>query len=301
MSIRQETTNTIMDNDGFEKVVLKKKKNRYNKSVVLQDEIISEKLFKKYRDAVTQSRVFQDLTEQITLNKCEFNRIRCLALGSFFEEIQPLYQLSLLFELGLWKTKKTRENSDDYTLDISLYDPVFTKDDIAFINNNLNNKSEEISWKYEKESEWEKKLVDDTFNSSVLYYIPHGDMLLLEYLIPLCKPKFYLGNYIFDHLLRVENSNGNLKYLANIKMQCYETGKMVKNELKDSDSFEAVSSSSKRKNKSKYVTKNNEPQALDKIDLYFSDIQVLTKTHTAVEDGPWLSAFSSLALHEFIS
>lgn len=290
-----------MDNDGFEKVVLKKNKNKFKKNLILQDQIISEKLFNKYRDAITQSRVFQNLTQKIKLKNCDFNVIRCLALGSFFEEIQPLYQLSLLLELALWKIKEARENNADYTLDISLYDPVFTKDDIAFINNNLNNKSEQISWKYETESVWEKRLSDDTFNRSVLYYIPHGDMLLLEYLLPLCKPKYYLGNYIFDHLLRVGNSNDNLKYLANIKMQCYESGRMVENESTDSDSFEAVSFNSKRKSKSKYVAKSNEPQKLEKIDLYFKDIEVLTNSHTGVEEGPWLSAFSSLALHKFIS
>ncbi|KAL6928911.1 hypothetical protein ACO0SA_002241 [Hanseniaspora valbyensis] len=286
-----------MDNDGFQTVSLKnkKRKNKYNKKQISQQEIISEKLFNKYNEVVTKSKIFNDIIKQIELNKIEFESIRCLALGSFFEEIQPLYQLVLLREIILWKSKTI-----DSQFIISLYDPAFTSNDIDFINNELNDKNEKLTWKYETEQEWEANITSDDLsaNEKTLYYIPHGDLHLLEYLFPLIKPKYYLGNYVFDQLLRVDENDQNMKYLVNVKRQCYKTGKISKNESNnDSDDFQQSVKKTKKRINNKLQKEIIEPVPL--IKLYFKDIQVLTNSHTTIEQGPWLSAFSSLALHEF--
>lgn len=279
------------DNDGFEKVVLKRKRKNNKFKNVSPNNQIKQKLLQSYPEIIKNTKIFKDIIEHIEINKYDFNEVRCLALGSFFEEIQPLYQLSLLLEIVLWKMDEPpKENK----LKISLYDPVFTKDDIEFINIELNGLHENVTWVYETESEWECAAQN---NDKTLYYIPHGDLHLLEYLFPLVKPKLYLGNYLFDQLLRVDDSDHKMKYLVNIKRKCYEDGTISDTSIKDdSDSFKQTVS----KNKRKILTvENNKP--VENIALYFKTITVPTKSHTSIEPGPWLSAFSSLALHHLQS
>ena len=272
----------MADNDGFQTVSLKKRnKKRQNKKNLSEEEIITDKLFNKYNTLIQKSLLFKNLVPNLDYVK-DVRCIRCLALGSFIEEIQPLYQLSLLIEIVNHLIELNCKD-DDYSLVVSLYDPAFTPKDISYINNELNNKKANITWVYEDEKNWENKESD----KNVLYYIPHGDLHLLNYLLPLLKPRFYLGNYIFDHLARVKADN-DMAYLNNIKLKhC----KNIKNS--DSDDFEHI-----KQHKKKQEPIENIP--VEFVDLYFNDIKVYTNFHESIEQGPWLSSFSSLALHEFI-
>ncbi|XBW37055.1 hypothetical protein QEN19_002633 [Hanseniaspora menglaensis] len=282
-----------MHDNEFTTVSLKSKKKKNKLNIRSQRELIAEKLFLQYPKKVANSNIFKDVFEQIKLNKFDFLKVRCLALGSFFEEIQPLYQLCFLFELVLLITE---ENKTSIT--ISLYDPVFTNDDIDFIKNELNDKSKNIKCVFETEEDWEKSIIESREDISTLYYIPHGDLHLLEYLFPIIKPKYYLGNYILDQLLRVNDFDSSMKYLVNIKRSCYKTSKLNKNEsIDDSDDFKPVLKNKKsRQNKMKVAKEPH--KTVETIELYFKDITAVTDSHKNIEQGPWLSAFSSLALHK---
>lgn len=271
----------MVDNDGFQVVSLKKKnKKRQNKKNLSEEEIISDKLFNNYGKLIQKSLLYKNLVSNLEHIK-DVRCVRCLALGSFLEDIQPLYQLSLLIEIVNHLIELNHK--DDFSLVVSLYDPAFTAKDIAYINNKLNNQRANIRWVYEDERSWEKKNSDE----DVLYYIPHGDLHLLNYLLPLLKPKFYLGNYIFDHLARVKADDG-MSYLSGMKLHYCNN---IKNS--DSDDFEHI-----KQHKKKQIPVESKPAEV--VDLYFSDIKVYTDFHESIEQGPWLSSFSSLALHEFI-
>lgn len=272
----------MVDNDGFQTVSLKKRnKKRQNKKNLSEEEIITDKLFNKYNSLIQKSLLFKNLVSNLDHVK-DVRYVRCLALGSFNEEIQPLYQLSLLIEIANHLIELNCRD-DDYSLVVSLYDPAFTAEDISYINNELNNKKANITWVYEDEKNWENKDSD----RDILYYIPHGDLHLLNYLMPLLKPRFYLGNYIFDHLARVK-ADDDMAYLSNMKLKHCNN---IKNS--DSDDFEHIK---QRKKKQGPI----ENKSVEVVDLYFSDIKVYTNFHENIEQGPWLSSFSSLALHEFI-
>lgn len=275
----------MTDDDGFQTVSLKKNKNnrRNNKVKLSDEEIINDKLNNKYNVSIKKSKFFENLTSNL-LHIKDIKHIRCLALGSFIEEIQPLYQLSLLIEI-VNILEELNADKDDYKISISLYDPVFTTKDIDYIKNNLNNKKENINWIYEDEKKWE----DVKHYQDTLYYIPHGDLHLLNYLFPLMKPKYYLGNYIFDQLTRVKSQDKDMAYLNSIKLK--HCNNNIEN---DSDDFEHTK---KRNNKHKHI--EVVPQA-EPLELYFEQIKVYTNFHESIEQGPWLSSFSSLALHEFI-
>lgn len=272
----------MVDNEGFQTVSLKKKnKKRQNKKNLSEEEIITDKLFNKYNILIQRSLFFNNLVSNLS-NVKDVRCIRCLALGSFMEEIQPLYQLSLLIEI-VNHLSQLNCKDDEYSMVVSLYDPAFTKKDIAYINNVLNSKQENITWVYEDEKNWEIKKSD----MDTLYYIPHGDLHLLNYLLPLMKPKLYLGNYIFDHLTRVKASD-DMKYLSYMKFNYCNN---MKNS--DSDDFELIN-----KNQKKQSSIDN--KHVEVVELYFKDIKVYTNFHENIEQGPWLSSFSSLALHEFV-
>ncbi|GMM40084.1 Ber1 protein [Hanseniaspora uvarum] len=275
----------MADNDGFETVSLRKnrRKGKNNKLKLSDEEIITDKLYNKYNTLIQKSEFFENLATNLVLIK-DITHVRCLALGSFIEDIQPLYQLSLLVEITN-KLIDINSDNDDYKLTISLYDPVFTTKDINFINKDLNDKNKNVTWIYEDEKKWE----ENEHQENTLYYIPHGDLHLLNYLFPLMKPKYYLGNYIFDQLTRVKAEDTDMIYLNNIKMKhCDNTRR------NDSDDFQHIK---KRNNKTKIIESNFEVEV---VDLYFKQIRVNTNFHQHIEQGPWLSSFSSLALHEFI-
>lgn len=83
-------------------------------------------------------------------------------------------------------------------------------------------------------------------------------------------------------------ADNDMAYLNNIKLKhC----KNIKNS--DSDDFEHI-----KQHKKKQEPIENIP--VEFVDLYFNDIKVYTNFHESIEQGPWLSSFSSLALHEFI-
>lgn len=131
----------MADNDGFQTVSLKKRnKKRQNKKNLSEEEIITDKLFNKYNTLIQKSLLFKNLVPNLDYVK-DVRCIRCLALGSFIEEIQPLYQLSLLIEIVNHLIELNCKD-DDYSLVVSLYDPAFTPKDILYINSELNNKRE---------------------------------------------------------------------------------------------------------------------------------------------------------------
>ncbi|SCU97473.1 LAFA_0G11606g1_1 [Lachancea sp. 'fantastica'] len=235
------------------------------------------------RCIIRKSRMFQTLQRQLEPFVGNVRQIRCLAIGSFFEEFAALYQLALLLEL----TEHFNAESEK-PLEVSIYDPVFTKADKEFIS--------------KQGPEWsiDEKLEDDTTKTEdVLFFLPHAPLDLTEDILTLEKPKLMLANHVAKHVDRYTKSQLFKKYPKLAKLN-HLLGPTESDVLVPSSDFQTfVSRRARRKRKN---IPSQDPADYSAVETYFGQISILTDFDggTILANEPWLNSFSDLALHRIL-
>lgn len=199
------------------------------------------------------------------LKEIPFTKVRCVALGSPSQEEPALYQLALL--------RLIAENQHIKSRHISLYDPVFTALDIALFRR----------LDYIVEEEYTPTEKDDC-----LYFLPHAPLNLTNTVL-LQEPKFFLSNNAVRHTERLAKAELHAKYpLLSKLVHILEPSTASV----PGDGFTPVVRRRHRKNKAKLIDTNIN---YDEIRSYFSSAAMTSFKEW--EEGPWLNAFTDLALH----
>lgn len=243
----------------------------------------------EFRKVIRESAMFQALVEQINALEISINMIRCLAIGSFTDDFPARYQLALLLEL--YSALSTEENR----VTVSIYDPVFTDEDKAFISKMGD------SWLIE---ETKPHLKEDA--NHILYFLPHAPLDLTENILINGRPQFWLANNIIQHVdrytkLQLHENYPQLSKLVSLlessNADMNGTSQRLKNDANSNDGFSTVLSKKKRKN-NKLRLKQVEID-YNSIDSYFSSCKVLTDFDNGrlLRDKPWINAFSDLTFH----
>lgn len=208
------------------------------------------------RDVIRKSEFFNEIKSSIDV---PFTRIRCLALGSPSQSSDARYQYALLLELiDLLGVKE-----------VSLYDPVFTEED------------KQLFGGYK---------VEETFNQpqdkTVLFYIPHLPLEVMEQVVNNEKPVYFLGNDVIAHTDRLTKKKlAELYPSMAIMVQYLDKGKF-------DDGFTKVTKSRK---------KYKEPEiTYDFNSVYFNNVKIIRYLHNFNKSDPWGNSFSDLALHKLI-
>lgn len=243
------------------------------------------------RDVIKQSGMFNELCNALEPYKGTISRIRCLAIGSFYEDYPARYQLSLLLELVDYI-----EQGKQPDLLVSLYDPVFTQEDVNFIS------SLGPHWTIDEFApEWEPASF-----ASTLFFLPHASLGLTEKILETEKPHLWLANHVVAHTDRYTKLQLHAKYpviskllhvLESTNISSETKANIVKNVITSDDQFSTfVSKRKRRKNKVKYV----EPIIdYSPIESHFDSCKILTsfKDGDLLKNQSWVNSFSDLALH----
>lgn len=207
------------------------------------------------------------------LSKQKFKYIRCLALGSPTDEFQPLYQLALL-ELIILKF-------DIPSTNVSVYDPVFTPDDLKLF-------KDLGDYKIESENNWPSSLT--------LFYMPHAPRSMTEKLIVEKEPLSILGNDLSVTIGTLSAAKFLERYptLATI-VHFSEKKEPSKNLAPD---FTVVTSRRNKRRPNKLVY-TPPPLKYDIASLYFEDVEITR--FASPENIPWKDSFSDLAFNHLIA
>lgn len=226
------------------------------------------------RNIVRESGMFKSLCESI--QEYELTCIRCLALGSFHEDVPARFQLALLLEL-CEQIKQGR---------CSLYDPVFSNKDVEYINSLPN-------WSVDEVSPFSGEETD-----KVLFFLPHAPLDLTETVISAESPRIWLANNLVQHTDRYTKIELYRKYPKISKLVHYIGRTTVIDEM-DSGGFQPFSSKKRKSGRNKY----KEP-VIDYTTIYsyFADCLIVNDFEggSLLQNQPWLNSFSDLTLH-FIS
>lgn len=226
------------------------------------------------------------------LQPLPFKRIRCIALGSPTQEFQALYQLAYL--------KLLAKEFDLIPEHVSLYDPVFTGDDIHLLE----------SFNYVVE---ESEDTSPQYTSETLYYMPHAPRSVTDHFLATVKPSWILGNDVRVTMGSLSKSKFFLEYprLAKLVHIAELQGLLLKDDLNiklpqlnsldlqlkslDLHQSEFTVVTRRKRNRSKkniYV----EPKLdYDLIEVYFDKISVVRIE--SPPSAPWNDSFSDLALN----
>ncbi|SCU90151.1 LAME_0E07272g1_1 [Lachancea meyersii CBS 8951] len=237
-----------------------------------------EESLQERRCIVRKSKMFKTLQSQLEAFSLKIRQIRCLAIGSFFEEFAALYQLALLLELVDFLNA-----NNETAVKVSIYDPVFTDADKKFIADQGETWSivEEISQNSESAI-------------GVLFFLPHAPLDLTENVLALEKPHILLANHVAKHVDRYTKAQLFNKYPKLAKLNQFLTSQ---NQPVASDFQPFVSKRARRKRKNNIT---EEPIDYDSIEAYFEKVNVLTDFGGGdlLANQPWLNSFSDLALHQ---
>lgn len=188
--------------------------------------------------------------------KEEIKCITCLGLGSPLESNQALIQLALV---GLI-------NDHFKPGEVLLWDPIFNKEDITFI--------ESFGYKVEEEG---------SYNKHHLYYLPHFPIEELEKFINDGKPQYLLSNDLTEYAIKLTD----LQYF-----QKYPTCATM-NQLLDPNSGGSVDDGFTIVKKKKKKKKQHEEQPTPIItynleEMYFSKVHAIPinyKKHSDLFNG----------------
>ncbi|AMD19950.1 HCL201Wp [Eremothecium sinecaudum] len=231
------------------------------------------------RKVVRNSKMFLELKDKLASFVSEIDRVRCLALGSFSKDSPARYQLALLLEMIDFLTSAS--------IRCSVYDPVFNKDDIKFI------ESLGDSWSVDEKVPWDLECSRNT-----LYYLPHAPLSLSEVVVKEEQPRIFLANHLLQHTDRYTKQELFEKYpLMSKLVNLLNLGGLGSCPMVNDGFVRYVSKKSrKRRNKIQY----REPELeFDAIESYFTDCRILTDFESGklLRNSIWLNAFSDLTLH----
>ncbi|CCK69058.1 Ber1p KNAG_0B06290 [Huiozyma naganishii CBS 8797] len=242
-----------------------------------------EEVLASFRNIIRDSKMFESLSKQLQPWMRNLTRIRCLAIGSFTEDIPARYQLALLLELSDLIKAETQGN----TVSVSLYDPVFNESDLNFIEKMC------TDWTVEKEVEGSKE-----DSESTLFFLPHAPLDLTESVLSREKPMYLLANNIISHTDRYTKVQLYEKYPLMCKLVYFSAPDSLGIGTKAKhDGFSTFIPKRKRKN-NKYILKEPEID-FQKVDSYFTTCTVVYDFENGqqLRNQPWVNSFSDLCLH----
>ena len=259
-----------------------------------------DKTVQEYRTTIHASAMFNDLCETLQRYKEQIMRIRCLALGEFYSDFPAKYQLALLLEL-----LEFLESDRDQKILVSIYDPVFGKDEKTFIEKMGSN------WSIDESITGD----DNVHLMHTLFYLPHAPLDLTDTVLLREKPSLLLANNIIEHTSRYTKSELFQKYpaLSRLINSLENTDSANKGSVQnvisstgtlgdtnsDGDNFTTYTPKRRRrKNKSKFLFQEPEID-YGSIDTWFRSCELLTtfENGALLKDKPWANSFSDMSLH----
>ncbi|CCE61877.1 hypothetical protein TPHA_0B02050 [Tetrapisispora phaffii CBS 4417] len=270
-----------MSQDDFKKVG-KKIKNRLD---TFNGDLI------KFRQIIRESEFFTELVDILCEKYKGIDRIRCLALGSFHEEIPARYQFALLLEII-----EKIEHENGKQLKVSIYDPVFTNDDIEYIGKNG------INWTIdENPPQW------SNFTDSTIYYLPHAPLDLTENVIKNEHPKIWLANNLIEHSDRYTKAQlydkypviAKLVYILTSNSSVSGNSGVIQDKKIQEDGFTRFESSKKKRGRKKKLAVSQCSFDYSLIESYFNNCRFESKFNDGLllNNKPWINSFSDLTLH----
>lgn len=239
------------------------------------------------RQTVKVSAMFRDLSDALTPYRDTIEKVRCLAIGSFYEDFPARYQLALLLELIEFLAGEKKRS-----ITVSIYDPVFTPSDLQFI------KDRGPDWACE---EIDSQPLEDSSRDQILFFLPHAPLDLTEKVLKTEKPSLWLANNVVAHTDRYTKLQLHEKYpviskLLNVLKSPPKGGSCPLKKPEDEEFKTFTSKKKKRRNKRIFV----EPEIdYRSVESHFETCNILTN----FEDGyllknlPWVNSFSDLTLH----
>lgn len=224
------------------------------------------------RAVVRESAMFRELKETLVPFAGEIDGIRCLALGSFHEDLPARYQLALLLELEELLGG----------VSVSLYDPAFTEDDIGYL--------KKRGYTIEESG---------GFRDGMLHFLPHAPLDLTEQVLIAEQPRLLLANNIVQHTDRYTKARLHEKYPTVSKL-LHVLERAASTHTNAVDQFTTFVSKKKRRNKKVF----KEPVIdYDSVKSYFSHCSIITdfQRGALLRDQPWNNSFSDLTFHHITS
>ncbi|SJM86835.1 related to SRR1-like protein BER1 [Zygosaccharomyces bailii] len=287
-------------------------KSRKHERKTLQNRSL-EDVLREFRDDIKCSEMFKFLCGSLEPYRDVVDRVRCLAIGSFHDEFPAKYQMALLCELVSFFSADVQ---------VSIYDPVFTKEDYEYVTN-LHN------WSVSQEPPcWIKD------STRTLFFLPHAPLDLTEQVLQRECPHLWLANHAVAHTDRYAEFQlyekypimSKLVYLLNqetselpLRTSGKETNtagrtitKATVQQSTERDENAAVRVRTSVTTRSEEFTpfiprrkrrnrKSFQAPQLDyaKINSHFESCRVLQDFNGGelLKNKPWINSFSDLALH----
>ncbi|SSD59094.1 related to SRR1-like protein BER1 [Saccharomycodes ludwigii] len=270
--------------------------------------------------------MFEQLCKSLIPYKNKIQYIRCLALGSFHQDIHARYQLALLLELidyFLEAPGSVQDTSNIKTLYISIYDPVFTDEDKKYIKNlgttQTRNNIKLQYWTINKLNPWLDVPAYTNNDNINLFFLPHADLDLTESVFKLEFPMLFLANNLLVHTDRFtqkalfetfpaiskavqylpQKKNDKTKNTANKCNNDHDGFVMVQHTKNNNRNVRAKS---RRQSQERFLKNNENPsEDLDYFSIN-SDINACSilcdfDKGNSLKDMPWMNSFSDLSLH----
>ena len=247
-----------------------------------------EEIVRANRDVLKESVFLSNLFQILQPHVNNIKKIRCLAIGNFREDFPATYQFALLLEIIDYI-----KSEDDRDVLISLYDPIFTKEEIQYL------KSLGSRWLIEEEF-----LESDARDyESVLYFLPHAPLDLTENILSSQRPHLWLANNMISHTDRYTKAKLCEKYpnLGKLVHYLQPNTALEGKKLHDVDDFETFIPKRKRKNRNNSSKLKVKLPEIDynSIATKFKSCQILTDFDEGkyLKEKPWINSFSDLTLH----
>lgn len=238
------------------------------------------------RKVIKESAMLEDLFQALAPHKDSIDKVRCLAIGSFYEDFPARYQLALLLELVEFLAGEAQR-----TISVSVYDPVFSSEDLGFISEMGS------SWTCDEKT---PSCTGADWPRQALFFLPHAPLDLTEQVLKAEKPSLWLANNVIAHTDRYTKLQLHAKYpvISKLVHALESSNKDVKAPAAlEEEGFKTfVSKRKKRKNRNRFV----EPTVdFSSVDSYFENCSVLTSFDdgSLLKDQPWINSFSDLSLH----
>ncbi|CCD27160.1 Ber1p NDAI_0J02680 [Naumovozyma dairenensis CBS 421] len=260
-----------------------------------------DEVLNSYRQIINASSMFEDLINSLNPYKTKIKLIRCLAIGSFHQDLPARYQLALLLEIIQYLSSHSTDNNNNeqQSITVSIYDPIFDKDDLDYIST----KQQKENWKLEESMPFVSS------NDLTLFFLPHAPLNLTETILNIERPKLCLANNIITHTDRYTKLQLFEKYpfISKLVHSLESTTQPIipKDIETENDQFETfISKKNKRRNRNnnnKHIIYKEPTIDYDSIDTYFKNCSILTDFNNGklLKDikNTWINSFSDLTLH----